>query len=122
MIPLVSLQRVLTRMCLCPFPDGTSKLTKIKSISLVSILIFCEFNCAITSIAYYMKFMLIDLKESLFSLFQIAAAVGVVYQIFIALFSKRKILGIIQGLNRIYEESKRFSGYLKQNILLKYIY
>lgn len=106
MKPLVTQQRVLTWFCLCPFPDGTSNWQKLKYIFFSAILITNEISSISSSSAHCLRYISVDLKESLFSLFQIAASSSVLYQIIIALFSKHRIFGIIQGLNRIYDESK----------------
>lgn len=54
--------------------------------------------------------MQIDMEKSLFSLFQIAGFLGVIYELIAMFFVRDKISAIFTNLTEIYEASKYRSG------------
>lgn len=105
MNPLVTLQRSFVWICLCPIPEGTSKTSKIKYFAFCGFLIVNYNSCMITSSIHFFNNLSIDLKEALFSLFQVAASSSVLYQTLFVMFTRRSILDIFKNLSKIYAES-----------------
>lgn len=102
MIPLVTSRLVLTFLCGHP-SESASKWQKIAYsafyiIGVVSLYVYLE-----TSVRYFVKFMVINLEEALYTVFQIAANATILYFCIIAFFSKYKMAGMFQKLSKIYE-------------------
>lgn len=76
----------------------------------------------VASIVFFIKFVSIDLEESLYAIFQIGASIVAVYIAIVAYFLQHKINGIFKGLTAIYGKCKYFKVYLRQiTIYLIYI-
>lgn len=59
------------------------------------------------SVAYVMRYISVDLKGSLHSLFQITAYMGISYVAMIAFILRHRIVEIFDELSNIYNQSKR---------------
>lgn len=110
MKPLQSIQQAMIWACMCS-PDY--KLSKWEK--LVRFICGCTFSplmsgALLSSIAFFTKYVLIDFEESLYAIFEMAGAIGVIYLDVVALFSQREISEIFRGLNEIYEKCKYFEA------------
>lgn len=63
--------------------------------------------CAvIASAIFFLKFVSVDLNQSLYAMFQIAAYTNVTYIYIAAFLLRHKITAVFDSLTEIYEESK----------------
>lgn len=106
MKPLVTNRRVLTWLCVYPADATTSKLKQLAYI-LFSLIVFAGIlSSLMASIAFFWKYVLVDLEVALYAVSQIAAAASILYAIVMTLFSRQGITNIFQKLTKIYETSK----------------
>lgn len=105
MKPLVTNQRVLTWLCVYPGEKTTSKIKQLAYI-IFSLIVFSGIlSSLIASVAYFMKFVSIDLEVALYAVSQIAAAASVLYAIVMTYFSRHGIASIFHKLSEIYDKS-----------------
>lgn len=106
MKPLVTNRRVLTWLCVHPADETTSKFEKI-SYFIFSLIVFSGIlSSLIASIAFFYKYVKVDLEVALYAVSQIAAASSVLYAIIMTLFSRPGITDVFKRLTIIYNESK----------------
>lgn len=100
--PLPTTQRVLSWICV-ETDDESINSSKI----LFSFLIFtANLFGLISSVAFFLKFVSINLEQSLYTMFQISGTISTFYVSFIVFFSRRKISKLFQSLSKIYDDCK----------------
>lgn len=104
--PLATNQRVLTWLCVYPAEKTTCKFKQMAYIFFSFVVFSGILSSLIASVAYFMKFVSIDLEVALYAVSQIAAAASVLYAIAMTYLSRRGITAIFQKLNEIYDQSK----------------
>lgn len=108
--PLITSQRVLTWLCVCPADENTTKLERFSYILFTFTTFFVQIILLIGSIAYFLTFMRTDMKESLYSLSQIAGSSGIMYMMIAMFFRREKISSIFTKLSKLYEASENLAG------------
>lgn len=116
MKPLVTCQKMLT--WLCAYPDDSTASASRKSVcKIITLCIFILNLCALaSSVAFVLKFMRIDFKESLYSFMQIAGSSNTTITMIIAFFSHFAISGLFESLSKIYEKSEKLTS-LTQSVI-----
>lgn len=122
MKPLVTNNRVLTWLCVCPADDSISPREKLSYILLTVTTFLIATFILFGSIAYLSTVIRIDLEKSLTSLAQISA-LSIVTYIFVAMFLLRnKISAIFTKLSEIYKASKKLSRFHSIIILSNHLF
>lgn len=120
MRPLETSQRVLTWLWLCPAAENVSKQRKF---------IYVLFTCAINLLSLYIlicsaiysfEFLRIDLEKSLYSLYQIVAALNSIYLMASGLFLRHKISDIFTQLSGIHKTSEKPFDFHSTNTMFSY--
>lgn len=105
MFPLVSYQRILT--CFCIIPDETSpKWQKLTHLLIAASMVFAIISALIPSVAFFVKFVSIDLEVSLYALFQLLGLLNVFYVMTAVYLSRRKFTAFFKSLSIIHETRK----------------
>lgn len=97
MKPLMTNQRVLTWLCVCPPDKSTKKWQKSVYIMFSVSVFFANLIGFTASFAYFYKFLSIDLEKSLHTMSQMAATLSTVYE---------KVTTLFANLLEIYKRSK----------------
>lgn len=106
MKPLVTCRQMLTWFCAYPVDPSTSLLRK-SSYIITTVFVFMANVCSVaSSVAFALKFMQIDLKESLYSVFQIAGSSSTTCAMIIAFSFRFNIAALFENLSNIYNKSK----------------
>lgn len=110
MKPLQTHLKVLHWLCACPFNKNTSHWKRLAYILFTIFVIILNCCVNISSIAYSIKFINLDLELGLFAFSQFTAYVCSTYvAILIPLLLRYKIMNIFNKLYEIYHMSKYFS-------------
>lgn len=106
MKPLLSIQRSMIWACFCRENENEDKWRKRAYIlfSCTSI-VFSAFAFGV-SVAFLVKYLSIDLEESLYAVFQIFAAILMIYTFIVGFFSKNQINVIFKSLAELHSECK----------------
>lgn len=104
--PLKTNYRVLTWLCVCPPEESISWRKQLVYISLISTILIGFIIILMTSAAFLIENMSVDLEKSLYALAQIDTYFGITYTITMALFLRQEITGLFNSLSHIYAESK----------------
>lgn len=89
--------------------DTTPKLSKKMTSALFVVLIFgWEMFSLGISVTFFLRYISIDLEQSLYALFQVSGSFVMINAVVIILFSRHKIARVFKGLQSIYEASKQF--------------
>lgn len=107
MKPLATNQRVLIWFCVCP-DESSSNRQKLAHIAFTTAVVVSIFFCYIPSIEFFVKFVSIDLKDSLYALFQVSALSYAIYTVIFVYFSRQKFIAIFENLSKIYNECKAY--------------
>lgn len=105
MKPLATNRQALTWLCICSFDQNAIRK---KTIAIILTLIFfilgiCYF---VSTIDFFVKNVSIDIKKSLYAVFQLFASASLVFMWIAALISRKGINQILESLDTIHEESK----------------
>lgn len=107
MEPLVTTERVLIRIHMCPADDDDKISNKWKTFSRISIVLF--FIVALTAflgtLAFFIEFVSIDLQRALLALIPVAGTFNLAYVILAAFFLRYKTKRIFTQLSAIYSAS-----------------
>lgn len=96
-------RNVLIWIGMCSAGEGTKKWQKI-AFQLIGFTFFMLMVLSvIISGAFLVKFLSIDMEESLFAVFQIVIAGGTWYMIIFAYLLRKKFAAIFDGLQKIYD-------------------
>lgn len=112
--PLHTTVQVLTWLCLLPPEKTINKWTKFGYHFTTFTVVTISLATLPTSVAYFLKFLYIDLEKTFYAIFQIIGIGLLDITILISYCLRHKITLIFDKLNGIYAESKR--------IFLKLIY
>lgn len=109
MKPLVTNQRVLSWLCVCPVDKNTNKwqklVYKIFTISLAILMM----GIFVSSSMFFWKFMAVDVEEALYAVYQVMGSTCLLYIMFIVVcFSRSKLNVTFSKLSDIYKASKKF--------------
>lgn len=107
MIPLETQRKVLTWMSFYPANEKTNIYQKIAYFILFITVFIVTLTFLWGSINYFFVFISIDLKESLYTLYLVAAMAGVFYAIIIGFTTKTKMEMVFDELTNIYNASKK---------------
>lgn len=106
MRPLITSQRMLIWLCLCPGDENISKRDKFHHILFTFTLYVIAIITFACSAAHFSMYLRIDLEKSLYSLFQISAVISVTYTTITVFFLRHKIAAIFMNLSEIYKASE----------------
>lgn len=121
MKPLESTQQVMKWLCMCA-PDPTEKTSKqIAYVVCVSTGIVFYLGMIASSVAFFMKYVSIDVGESLYALYQISVS-GMLYVVIVAIFMRHRINSLFQKLMLIYKKCNAHKNVIQmnRNITLNY--
>lgn len=104
MKPLVTNQRVLTWLCVYIPETKTSKIKQLAYFTFSIIVFSGILSSLIASVAYFRKYVLINVETALYAASQIAAASSILYAIVMTYFSRNGITKIFQTLRGIYKK------------------
>lgn len=114
MKPLLKNQQVLKWLCVFPLDETINKWEKCFYHAFSMFVFIINVFGAFAGIAFFSKFVTIDLGSSLYSLFNIFGTIYTAYTTFVALLCHKKVAAIFQSLSVIYKQSK-----IRINIFLK---
>lgn len=120
MRPLVTSQRALTWLCLCPVAENVSKRMKLIYILFTCVTHLVATYIFICSTIYSIRLLRTDLEKSLYSLYQIAAASNMIYLISTVFFIRQKISDVFMQLSEIYQTSENPFDFGRMN--MKYLF
>lgn len=109
--PLATSQEVLVWICALTPEPTTSTAKKVLFKMCPIVLIFGNITGLASSVAFFVKFIKIDLEVSLFALFQIAGQVNMSNAIVVTICLRHRIEAMFRNLTNIYNECKRFNHY-----------
>lgn len=104
MKPLVSYSRILTWFCVYPEDKNIKKLENAFHVIFCVCIFSGNVIGLITSFAFFLKFLSIDLGSSLYAMFQIICCVGTIYGIILILIIRKSITNTFKNLSKIYEK------------------
>lgn len=113
MRPLAGNQRVLTWFCVCK-DDKSSVWQNFAHVLLTASIMFSLVFCLISSVFFVVRFALIDLEKSLYTLFPIAGVCGMIYTMIILITSRDKINAMLNGLSIIYKTRKKIEQFIDE--------
>lgn len=106
MKPLITNQRVLQWLNVCPADKISNRKEKLKYIAFSLIVVMCIMGFLLSSVVFFVKMVSIDLERSLFGLFQTAGALPVVNIIIGAYILRHRIRTLFTSLSNIYKICK----------------
>lgn len=106
MKPLVTNQKVLTWICICPVDKNATKFEKSARIGITSLIVITLFCGFIASVVFFVKFVSIDLEKSLYTVFQIVGTLLILYSFIVLYLFRNEINAIFEHLTEIYDECK----------------
>lgn len=106
MKPLAIAQQILMWLCVLPFHSDTSSRVKVFSITFTIVAVVSQVCAFAATVAFSLKFMSIDLEQSLFANSLGVTFLSMIYIVVVLLFLRSKIPGIFEELSQIYTESK----------------
>lgn len=107
MKPLETMQRLLIWFCVFPAEEGTSELRKLIYIAFSVIGLISSIIGVVSSAVYTIEFLSIDLENSLYAVFQFAAASGTFYTAIVAFIYRRRVHGIFTALEKLYRKCEK---------------
>lgn len=105
MKPLLTNQKVLTWLCICPADETTRKWQKFIYIGISFAIIAMKMSVVVSSMIFLLKNLSSDLNAALFAFLQIVGMSGMIYTFITGLLIRLKIRDSIQSLVEIYEKS-----------------
>lgn len=113
MDPLPTCRRVLTWICVLPAIQFTSKWEKGMHLSFSFVNCLCIVIVTTGSVGYFWKYVQIDLEESLYALYQVAAYIPLINGIIVTFLLRNQITSIFKNLSKIHESGKKLRNYGK---------
>lgn len=113
MKPIEKIRQIFTWLCLHPFDETTPLGQRILYNIFGSSVFISNVYALITSVAFFLKFLSVDMEECLFTLFQIFGYLGVTYATVAIFLQRNSISKIFQQLANIYKERKTYIKYEK---------
>lgn len=108
MKPLAKIRRLLTWFCACPPDENTRKIQKLIYIILSVILVVSILSSGTASVAFFVKFVAIDLGQSLYAVFVLIGNVTEINVISVSLYYRQKIGAVFRHLSEMYKARKKF--------------
>lgn len=105
MQPLILSRQLLTWHCLC-YEKGSPVWKQLIRIVLSASAFLMNLSCVPTSILYVLKFLSVNLEESLYALFQVAACTSAAYVVAIAFRMRYRTANLFKMLEDIYNSRK----------------
>lgn len=105
MKPLATNRLVLTLFGV--FQTDTKWWQKLISISFISTIVLLSLTAALMSLAFFKKYVSIDLEQSLYAIFQTVAVSIAMNALTVIVLSRRKISDMIEKLEHLYGSSKK---------------
>lgn len=106
MVPLITIKRIFTWLCMYPADESSSKWNKIAYILFVSAVVSVNLCCLVFYLIFFFGCLSIDLDAALFALSCVAAFCGVTYVCMTAIPKRHKIEAMFSTLETIYNDSK----------------
>lgn len=103
MVPLKTTKRVLIWLGMCKSDVPLTTFEKATHYTLILIVIVSNVWTFAACAAFFLRFISIDLTESLYALINIVANLDIIYGSIIAYINRDKISSIFMNLSRIYE-------------------
>ena len=103
---LIINERLLVWLYFCSDDKIHSKWKRLARIVFSFTVFFVSTSCFPTSLAYVLKFLHINLEESLFALFQVATSTGCIYFSIHAFLFRHRFARLFKTLSDIYDECK----------------
>lgn len=119
MEPLKTSRRLLAWLYVVPVEKSSSNWKKWACLIVGVGAYVATMSFLASSMAFFMKFVSIDLEQSLYALFQIGGFSNSAYVITFAYFSHRKIVAIFDNLSAIYNARKNLNFFLVFSAILK---
>lgn len=110
MKPLETNQLVLTWFGLSPADKAPTKWQKILYKASTFLLILSILSIFISSLAFFYRFVLIDLEKALYAVYQFVGLFSALYLCMVAYLSRPQINSTLNQLSNIYHESKSFDS------------
>lgn len=108
MKPLVTNQWILTWFYVFPAGIAVKWSNILLSTTIFLIISLLSLICIALNVDYFLKFLKIDLEESLFALYQIAVGLMMANAIIVIFLSRHKLVNIFKSLDEIYKISMNF--------------
>lgn len=106
MIPLETNRWVLTWLCVFPPERHTSKWKRLAHVAFSLTVFFINAGSFFGSLAFFLKYMSVDLEQCIFALVQMIGEVNMSYISIITFLLRDKIKAIYDNLSRIYRARK----------------
>lgn len=113
MSPLITNQRVLMWLCVCPAPEPTSARKKANYVAFTSMIFIANISALAATTTFFINFISIDLEVSLMALIGIVGFFAIAYIMIVALLFRHKINALFDGLAEIYKASKWLIEWLR---------
>lgn len=104
MIPLKTNRHVLTWLCVFPPEEGTTKKKRIAHVVFSLTIFGINAGSFFVSLAYFMKYMSIDLEQSIFAIVQMLGEVNMTYISVITFILRDEVSATYKSLSKIYKE------------------
>lgn len=104
--PLITCQRVLTWISVCPVAKNTSIWKRILFKLFPLVIFITDLAGLIASVVFFYRFISTNLEECLYAVFQIAGLLGMANSIIVTFIRRHKIPLIFKSLADIYKYSK----------------
>lgn len=108
MKPLVTMQKTLIWLCICVDENPSSRWNEWVYIGFTVSILLSFVSVLIASVLFIVKFISVDLPESLSAFMQVTGWTLSFYMLFIALIMRKKLSAIFTGLAEIYDACKHF--------------
>lgn len=108
MKPIKTNQQVLTWLCVCQADETISKRKRMAHIFFASFIFSANFILIPISVAYFLRFVSVDLEQALYALFQLSGMLGMTYMMIAAFILRHEINDLFGKLADIYNNCKRF--------------
>lgn len=106
MKPLELHQKIMTWIFIVPNAKSNSKFQTVLFATFGCIAIVSQVFAVATSFAYFIKFLSIDIEQSLYTTFQITACASAAYVFILACFSRHQIQSLFEHLTAICDTCK----------------
>lgn len=106
MNPMPINRRVLIWLYMYPPMENVSRSKTMASICFTSAVCLTLAGCVMSSIAFIFRFIMIDIKDTLYATFPTIACSGLVYVHIVAVHSRQNIFDLFKKLSKIYQTSE----------------
>lgn len=106
MIPFKTTKWTMTWLCMCPTTKSWNKRKKLIRAVLTLTIIALILCMLVAHLVYFLKFMSVNLGDSLFALMNVIAISDILYGMIVEFFLRHQIGAIFKKLSMIYKASK----------------